>query len=112
MRRPLSAHPALSGLDQEQLAELALVGLRYRALGAQPFDLRDSKALNPYWTAEKLVADAVSVARMAVGTPLANLQGDRADGCLAALYNVQLISREIFKSRSQELWLMCRGARP
>ncbi len=47
-------HPALQGLSTEQLAELALYGLRYRALGAADVDFSDPSRLDVYWTGERL----------------------------------------------------------
>lgn len=96
MRRPLSAHPALSGLDQEQLAELALVGLRYRALGAQPFDLRDRNLLSPYWTAQRLLDEAVEQALVRTGGSLAEAYHLRTTGMVSTLFNVGLISWDTY----------------
>lgn len=86
-------HEALRGLDTEQLAELALYGLRYRALGAKDVDFTDPSRLDVYWTGERMVKDAVKKALKATRAraPLAEDRVSEAVGHLLALFNCSVI---------------------
>jgi len=57
-----SSHSALADLDGEQIAKLALMGLRYQALGAGTIDFSDASRLDVYWTGTRMVRKAVKEA--------------------------------------------------
>lgn len=94
----LSAHPALSQFDEGQIAELALLGLRYRALGAGPIDFNDPSRLDVYWTGTRMVEKAVKEAVKASksGGPLAWGCFGVAEGHLQALIGCSVISNETY----------------
>ncbi|WP_346397560.1 hypothetical protein [Pseudomonas syringae] len=98
-------HPALYGLSTEQLAELALYGLRYRALGAQNTDFKDPSRLDVYWTGERLakkaVKDALKAAR--AKNALAEHRSSEAGGVLQVLFNCSVIDNETYKAQYQLL---------
>jgi hypothetical protein len=98
-------HPDLQGLDSEQLAELALYGLRYRALGGVKVDFSKPEQLDVYWTGEKLAAKAVKDARKATrtGCPLAYYKSGVAAGQLSALFNCGVIDNAMYKARFRQL---------
>ena len=94
-------HPALQGLDSEQLAELALYGLRYRALGAVDADFSKPDRLDVYWTGERMVKNAIKVAMKAnrSGNILAEGRVSEAIGHLQALFNCSVISPEVYHAQ-------------
>ncbi|MDX9667348.1 hypothetical protein QMK50_20500 [Pseudomonas sp. P5_152] len=100
MSGSFESHIALKGLDGEQLAELALLGIRYRALGAATIDFSDPSRLDVYWTGkrmvEKAVKDAVKARR---GDPLADTKCGIAQGHLAALLNCSVIDNETYMTQ-------------
>lgn len=96
--RNFSIHEALHQFDDEQIAELALLGLRYRALGAGTVDFEDPSRLSPYWTSKKLVEAAVKNARKGDW-----LEIGRAQGYISALFNVDLISNEFYMEQFGKL---------
>lgn len=102
-----SSHPALAALNGDQVAELALLGLRYRALGAKPLDLGDSQLLSPHWTADRIVEAAVQHARDAGLS--GSLHDGRAQGHIMALFNVGLISNETYMEQFKVLLQLPRG---
>ncbi|MEU7769516.1 hypothetical protein [Nocardia sp. NPDC049190] len=94
-------HPALQGLDSEKLAELALYGLRYRALGAVDIDFSNPDRLDVYWTGERMVKNAIKVAMKATkaGNILAESRVSEAIGHLQALFNCSVISPEFYHAQ-------------
>lgn len=96
--RNFSSHEALRQLDDEQIAELALLGLRYRALGAGAVDFADPSRLSPYWTSKKLVEAAVKNARKGDWLDMGCAQGH-----IVALFNVGLISNEFYMEQFGKL---------
>ncbi|MCD5997266.1 hypothetical protein KDX38_27190 [Pseudomonas sp. CDFA 602] len=98
-------HPALHGLNIEQLAELALYGLRYRALGAADIDFSDPSRLDVYWTGERMVKKTVKNAVKAskAGDLLALKREGEAIGHLQALFNCSVIDHETYKAQYQLL---------
>lgn len=88
-------HEALRGLSSEQLAELALYGLRYRALGAQNTDFKDPSRLDVYWTGERLAKKAVKDALKAARTnfALSEHRSSEAGGVLQTLCNCGVINQ-------------------
>lgn len=98
MSAAYSSHPALAGLDGEQLALLALMGLRYRALGAGTIDFSDPSRLDVYWTAtrmvEKAVKDAVKAAKGRAQN--AQYQAGIASGHLTGLFNCGVIDNDTY----------------
>ncbi|KPY53843.1 hypothetical protein [Pseudomonas syringae] len=98
-------HPALQGLSTEQLAELALYGLRYRALGAADVDFSDPSRLDVYWTGERLTKKAVKDASKAarVRNALAEHRSSEAGGVLQALCNCGVIDQETYMAQYQLL---------
>jgi hypothetical protein len=98
-------HEALRGLDTEQLAELALYGLRYRALGAKDIDFSKPDRLDVYWTGERMVKDVVKKALKAVRAraPLAEDRVSEAVGHLQALFNCSVIDDATYTSQFQLL---------
>jgi len=98
-------HPALHGLNTEQLAELALYGMRYRALGAVGVDFSAPFQLDAYWTGERLVKRAVKIAvkASASGCPLASQRAGEAIGHLSALFNCGVINDAIYMEQWKRL---------
>ncbi|KPB74927.1 hypothetical protein ACKUFS_00445 [Pseudomonas cannabina] len=98
-------HAALCGLNTEQLAELALYGLRYRALGATDIDSSKPDILEPYWTGERLVKRAVKIAVKAStsGCPLARQRDGEAIGHLSALFNCGVIDNAIYMEQFKRM---------
>ncbi|AVB13418.1 MULTISPECIES: hypothetical protein [Pseudomonas syringae group] len=98
-------HPALQGLSTEQLAELALYGLRYRALGAADVDFSDPSRLDVYWTGERLakkaVKDALKAAR--ARNALAEHRSSEAGGVLQTLCNCGVIDQKTYMAQHQLL---------
>ncbi len=101
MSTSFTNHQALQGLDSEQIAELALLGLRYRALGAGLIDFSDTSMLDVYWTGkrmvEKAVKDAVKAAK--ARSPLADSKFGIAQGNLSALFNCSAIDNETYMAQ-------------
>lgn len=97
----LANHPALQGLDSDQLAELALYGLQYQALGAADIDFSKPDRLDVYWTGERMVKQAVKVAMKATktGNILAESLVSEAIGHLSALFNCSVISPEVYHAQ-------------
>lgn len=98
-------HPALQGLGTEQIAELALLGLRYRSLGAKDIDFADPTRLDVYWTGERMVKEAVKKASKAArsGNALAQHRSSEAGGYLQALFNCSVIDSVIYHEQYQKL---------
>lgn len=98
---PFADHPALQGLDSEKLAELALYGLKYRALGAVDTDFSNPDCLDVYWTGERMVKNAIKVAIKATkaGNILAESRVSEAIGHLQALFNCSVISPEVYHAQ-------------
>lgn len=94
-------HSALQGLDQEQIAELALLGLRYRALGACNIKLADPKVLDVYWTGNRQVEKAVKLAIKACKAhdPLAERRLGEAIGHLKALCECGVIDQTVYMAQ-------------
>ena len=107
--RKASAHEALRQFDVEQIAELALLGLRYRALGAGPIDFNDPSRLDVYWTGTRMVEKAVNEAVKASksGGPLAWGCFGVAEGHLRALIGCSVISNETY----MEQWRLLAAAK-
>ena len=109
--RKASAHEALRQFDVEQIAELALLGLRYRALGAGVIDFSDPARLDVYWTGtrmvEKAVKDAVKAAK--ARSPLAGSKRGIAIGHLSALLNCSVISSETYMEQFGVLLALSDG---
>ncbi|MFG0754878.1 hypothetical protein ACF8O8_18965 [Pseudomonas sp. TYF_14] len=88
----------MAGLDGEQIAELALMGLRYRALGAGTIDFCDPSRLDVYWTGtrmvEKAVKDAVKAAKGRAQN--AQYQAGIASGHLTGLFNCGVIDNDTY----------------
>lgn len=97
-------HQALQGLGSEQIAELALLGLRYRALGAGSIDFNDPSRLDVYWTGKRLVEKAVKDAVKAARSPLADTKFGIAQGNLSALLNCSLIDDETYMTQYRLLY--------
>lgn len=91
-------HPALQGLDSEKLAELALYGLRYRALGAVDIDFSKPDRLDVYWTGERMVKQAVDkvIKARKTNSPQYNDLHCEAVGHLKALFNCSVITSELW----------------
>ncbi|ODJ93451.1 hypothetical protein BB779_23425 [Pseudomonas viridiflava] len=98
-------HPALHGLNPEQLAELALYGMRYRALGATDIDFNDAPQTDVYWNGARMVDAAVKEAVKAskAGHPLALKRAGEAVGQLSALFNCSVIDKETYRMQYQLL---------
>lgn len=109
--RKASAHEALRQLDAEQIAELALLGLRYRALGAGVIDFSDPARLDVYWTGTRMVEKAVkeAVKSAKARSPLAELKSGTAGGYLQALLNCSVISSETYMEQYGVLLALSRG---
>lgn len=91
-------HAALQGLSNEQLAELALYGLRYKALGAKNIDFNDPTRLDVYWTGYRMVKKAVKDALKATAknSPLEPMRHGDAVGHLKCLFNCSVIDNATF----------------
>nr|WP_314486935.1 hypothetical protein [uncultured Pseudomonas sp.] len=98
MSTSFANHQALQGLGSEQIAELALLGLRYRALGAGSFDFSDPSRLDVYWTGKRMVVKAVKDAVKAAKarSPLSDSKCGIAQGHLMALFNCSVIDNETY----------------
>ncbi|WP_226506452.1 hypothetical protein [Pseudomonas sp. MWU16-30317] len=94
-------YSALQGLGVEQIAELALLGLRYRALGAGTVDFSDPSRLDVYWTGSRQVEKAVKVAVRACKAhdPLAERRLGEAIGHLKALYECGVIDQTVYMAQ-------------
>lgn len=103
--RKASAHEALRQFDAEQIAELALLGLRYRALGAGVIDFSDPTRLDVYWTGTRMVEKAVKASKS--GGPLAWGCFGVAEGHLRALIGCSVISNETY----MEQWRLLAAAK-
>lgn len=101
----LANHAALQGLDAEQLAELALYGLRYRALGAKDIDFSKPDRLDVYWTGERMLKKVVKAAVKAskANDPLALKRVGEAIGHLQALCNCSVIDQATYMEQWQPL---------
>ncbi|WP_256676277.1 hypothetical protein [Pseudomonas sp. CM27] len=91
----------MAGLDAEQLAELALMGLRYRALGAGTIDFSDPSRLDVYWTGTRMVEKAVKEAvRSAKGRSIdAERKVGIAIGHLTGLFNCSVIDNDTYMAQ-------------
>ena len=109
--RKASAHEALRQFDVEQIAELALLGLRYRALGAGVIDFSDPTRLDVYWTGTRMVEKAVkeAVKSAKARSPLAESKSGIAQGYIRALFNCSVISNETFMEQFGVLLALSRG---
>lgn len=109
--RKASAHEALRQFDVEQIAELALLGLRYRALGAGVIDFSDPTKLDVYWTGTRMVEKAVkeAVKSAKARSPLAESKSGIAQGYIRALFNCSVISNETFMEQFGVLLALSRG---
>ena len=109
--RKASAHEALLQLDVEQIAELALLGLRYRALGAGVIEFSDPTRLDVYWTGTRMVEKAVkeAVKSAKARSPLAESKSGIAQGYIRALFNCSVISNETFMEQFGVLLALSRG---
>lgn len=98
-------HKALRGLSTDQLAELALYGLRYRALGAKDIDFSAPDRLDVYWTGERMVKQAVKSAlkKSKAAHPLAGNDVGEAIGHLKALFNCSVIDNSTYMAQWQLL---------
>lgn len=101
MSTALASHPALAGLEGEQLAELALLGLRYRALGAGSIDFNDPTRLDVYWTGTRMVEEAVKDAVKAARgrSAIAQYRAGIAVGHLTGLFNCSVIDNETYMAQ-------------
>lgn len=101
MNLNFSTHLALQGLTCEQVAELALLGLRYRSLGAGEIDFNDPEKLDPYWTGKRMAEEATKKAVKAAkkSDPLASLLSGRAQGHLMALFNCSVIDYAVYQAQ-------------
>ncbi|WP_220466513.1 hypothetical protein [Pseudomonas juntendi] len=95
----------MAGLDGEQLALLALMGLRYRALGAGTIDFSDPSRLDVYWTATRMVEKAVKEAvKAARGRSVdAERKVGIAIGHLSGLFNCSVIDNDTYMAQFQLL---------
>lgn len=109
--RKVHTHEALRDLNDVQIADLALLGLRYRALGADAIDFSDPSRLDVYWTGKRMAEDAVKKAvKAAKGkSPLTNLFSGRAEGHLMALLNCSVISTDIYMEQYGLLLKLSKG---
>lgn len=109
--RKASAHEALRQFDAEQIAELALLGLRYRALGAGVIDFSDPTRLDVYWTGTRMVEKAVkeAVKSAKARSPLAESNSGIAQGYIRALLNCSVISNETYMEQFGVLLALSRG---
>ncbi|WP_449434308.1 hypothetical protein [Pseudomonas putida] len=101
MSAAYSSHPALDGLDGEKLAELALMGLRYRALGAGNIDFSDQTQLDVYWTGTRMVERAVKEAvKAAKGRSVdAERKVGIEIGHLTGLFNCSVIDNDTYMAQ-------------
>ena len=109
--RKASTHEALRQFDAEQIAELALLGLRYRALGAGVIDFSDPTKLDVYWTGTRMVEKAVkeAVKSAKARSPLAESHSGIAQGYIRALLNCSVISTETYMEQFGVLLALSRG---
>ena len=105
MNNSLANHQALQGLGSEQIAELALLGLRYRALGAGSIDFNDPSRLDVYWTGKRLVEKSVKDAVKTARSSLADIKFGIAQGTLSALLNCSLIDDETYMTQYRLLYV-------
>lgn len=100
MSAAYASHPALAGLDCEQLAELALMGLRYRALGAVA-DFSDPTRLDVDWTGTRMVEKAVKEAVKAARGRLVDAERKVgiAIGHLTGLFNCSVIDNDTYMAQ-------------
>ncbi|PYD05286.1 hypothetical protein DND90_16275 [Pseudomonas syringae pv. maculicola] len=98
-------HAALQDLSTEQLAELALYGLRYKALGAKNIDFNDPTRLDVYWTGDRMVKEAVKIANKARASshPLELMRHGEAVGHLACLFNCSVIDNATYMEQYKRL---------
>lgn len=98
-------HAALQGLDSEQIAELALYGLQYRALGAKDIDFSKPERLDVYWTGERMLKKVVkeAVKSSKAGDPQALKKVGVAIGHLQALCNCSVIDQATYMEQWQPL---------
>jgi hypothetical protein len=96
-----ASHPALQGLDQGQLSELALMGLRYKALGAGAIDFNDPSRLDVYWTGNRMVEQRVEEAVKASKSRAVNASYKTgiAVGHLMALFNCSVIDNAFYMAQ-------------
>jgi hypothetical protein len=91
-------HQDLQSLDSEQMAELALLGIKYRSLGGHITKHDGASLVEKYWTgkrlAEKAVKDAVKAWKR--GDRLAGGKIGEAIGTLQTLCNCSVIDQEIY----------------
>lgn len=109
--RKASVHEALRQFDDEQIAELALLGLRYRALGADVIDFSDPTRLDVYWTGTRMVEKAVkeAVKSAKARCPLAKSKSGIAQGYIRALFNCGVISNETYMEQFGVLLALSDG---
>ncbi len=93
----------------EGVAALAVVGLRYLATGAKPFD-SDAPKDPVYWTAQRLIEKNLEETR-AQSEALFELYSGRAQGALAAFFNVGLIDNETYMKGFADLALLTEKRR-
>lgn len=100
-----AGHAALQGLGSEQLAELALLGLRYRAMGAGTVDFNDPSRLDVYWTGNRQVEKAVKVAVKAwkARDVMAAQRVGEEIGHLTALCNCGVIDQVVYMAQWKKL---------
>jgi|GEM_PF-6046140 len=106
MSKSINGHEALHGLTTEQIADLAVLGLRYRNLGGRPIDFSRSDWLEPYWTGQALVAREVarSIKAGAAGLTVAAIrQRGMAEGYINALLCAGLIDNDFYMSSYKRL---------
>lgn len=91
-------HQDLQGLDRDQLAELALLGIKYRSIGGR-FSQHDAMSLlEKYWTGKRLAEKAVKDALKAWKRRdrLAGQRVGEAIGTIQTLFNCSLIDEETY----------------
>jgi DNA-binding transcriptional ArsR family regulator len=92
------------------MAELALLGIKYRSLGGHITKLDGASLVEKYWTgkrmAEKAVKDAVRAWRR--GDRLASQKVSEAIGTLQALCNCSVIDQETYMGQ----WKLIRERKP
>lgn len=103
-------HPDLQGLDSEQLAELALLGVKYRSLGGQLTQHDGPSLIEKYWTGKRLAEKAVKDALKAWkrGDRLAAQRVGEAIGTLQTLCNCNVIDEETYMGQ----WKLILGIPP
>lgn len=85
----------------EGIAALAVVGLRYLARGAEPFD-SEKPQKNANWTAQELIAEELAEVATAPAA-LLKLREIRALSTIAAFLNVGLIDAETYATANHQL---------